>query len=565
MDETTRTVRLDQMGVPRLMFALLRNRFTGTATLPQTVPEPGTRTVWFRGGMPVFTDWVSPQDVLGEVLLHKAMVSPQAYEQALARMARDGGLLGQVLLAAGTLDVRTLSDALREQCHRKLVRAFALREGTSQVVAVEHGRGKGDELAGQVNVLRLIAQGVAAHYDEARIRAEMGAGLAARVVAGPSFAKYKPQFGFRSEDEVALRQLARGTSLEELAVPGTNRKRLVQLVYVLWATQMLVGESDAASLPPPSAAVAPPRPAAAPPRPAPAPSPPARSAPPSAPPPARPSETTKIPEAMLHASPADAAAAAAFEGDLAALEAKVGANAHAFALFDLPLDAERKQIRGRWADLSARFHPDRLGAEGLDHLKPRVEKVFAALSEAHGVLMDAGQRENLRKIVESGVDPSSSTADARVVVRNAIEAEMIAREADKLLKAGSFARALAKYEEALALHAAEAEIQAAAAWCRYQVQERSAAAADAALEVLAAAVAEQPKCARAHYYRALILLGREDEAGARVGLRAALEANPRFTDAERQLRALDLRRKATAPETDPKRKSGLRGLFGRKP
>src|SRR5690606_14835541 len=64
----SKRVRLEEVSVPRLLFALLRQRFSGTLVLEQPPPHPGRRTVWVRGGMPVFTDWVAPSEVLGQVL-----------------------------------------------------------------------------------------------------------------------------------------------------------------------------------------------------------------------------------------------------------------------------------------------------------------------------------------------------------------------------------------------------------------------------------------------------------------------------------------------------------------
>src|SRR5690349_3082060 len=55
----SKQVRIEQVPLARLAFALLHQRFTGTLQLDQ--PEPGgSRTIWISGGMPVFTDWVSP-------------------------------------------------------------------------------------------------------------------------------------------------------------------------------------------------------------------------------------------------------------------------------------------------------------------------------------------------------------------------------------------------------------------------------------------------------------------------------------------------------------------------
>src|SRR5690606_17089251 len=127
-------------------------------------------TIWVRGGMPVFCDWDSPADHLGDMLVAAGVIDVNTLARALTTSADSGRLLGQVLIELGALDAAGRTAALREQCSRKLTRLFAAdaTSGEAIVTAVEHGKGNGDELA-QVNVLGLLFAGVTAHYDEARI------------------------------------------------------------------------------------------------------------------------------------------------------------------------------------------------------------------------------------------------------------------------------------------------------------------------------------------------------------------------------------------------------------
>ena len=145
-DPARRTASIASYGMPRLYFALLRARFTGTLELPQPDPE-GRRTVWLRGGSPVFTDWVSSPDVLGQVLLERGAIDSDTLGRALTRLASDGGRLGQVLLASGAIDGPTLTAALRAQCLRKLVATFALTTGEAAYSPRPHSLGDGDDLA----------------------------------------------------------------------------------------------------------------------------------------------------------------------------------------------------------------------------------------------------------------------------------------------------------------------------------------------------------------------------------------------------------------------------------
>jgi tetratricopeptide (TPR) repeat protein len=192
-----------------------------------------------------------------------------------------------------------------------------------------------------------------------------------------------------------------------------------------------------------------------------------------------------------------------------------------------------------------------LQAKGRGHLRDRVGNVFAALSEAHSVLGDQEQREQLKAQLERGVDPSVAGVDASAAVRAAFEAEVLGREGDRMLKAGKFDRALSKYDEALRMHADEPDFVAAAAWCRYQVAGQDRAAAIAADRALAAVLRDAPALARAHFFRGMVLkdLGRIDDAMGE--LESAIHYDPRLIDAERQLRAL-------------RAGQGGRGLFGKR-
>ncbi|MBC8068878.1 MAG: hypothetical protein IAG13_11140, partial [Deltaproteobacteria bacterium] len=231
----TKPVRIEQVPLARLVFALLHQRFTGTLQLEQ--PEPaGVRTVWLSGGSPVFTDWVSPVHPLGEVLVSERVIRPEDLSLALRVMSQEGGLLGAVLLGLNVVDQPRLNHGLSRQCARKLVETFALREGEIIVTA---GPYDGPELV-RVNSLELIASGVLAHYEVARVEAEMGEALDGRMTTTSALSRYMQHFKLGRDDEPMLAALAAGTTFDALVrLPGITRKRAAQLVFTLWVCQML--------------------------------------------------------------------------------------------------------------------------------------------------------------------------------------------------------------------------------------------------------------------------------------------------------------------------------------
>jgi tetratricopeptide (TPR) repeat protein len=138
-------------------------------------------------------------------------------------------------------------------------------------------------------------------------------------------------------------------------------------------------------------------------------------------------------------------------------------------------------------------------------------------------------------------------------VRAALEADLLAKEGDRFLKAAKFDRALSKFDEALRLQPDEPDFAATATWCRYQLSAQDRNAALTADHELAAVLGRAPALARAHYFRGMVLkdLGRVEAAMAE--LQTAVRHDPRLIDAERQIRVL---RSGQG--------RGARGLFGKR-
>ena len=256
----------------------------------------------------------------------------------------------------------------------------------------------------------------------------------------------------------------------------------------------------------------------------------------------------------------------AFETELAALEAKLAQGAHAFELFGLALSATKRDVRGAWAELSRKFHPDALQSQGRAHLHERVSKVFAALSEAQQQLGDAEQRDKLRAAIERGEhELGKDGQDATARAHAAFQSELLAKEGDKLLRVNRFDRALDRYREAARYDDEDRDLQAAIAWCEYQLSPKAPPDVARVQTVLAKVIADAPRIARAHYFRGFALVDQGKPNAAIEAFRTANQLDPRLIDAERQARALELRVQGpSTPAAAPKKGGGLKGLFGGK-
>jgi tetratricopeptide (TPR) repeat protein len=377
--------------------------------------------------------------------------------------------------------------------------------------------------------------------------------------------RYRTHFRFRPTDEALLGTLLQGTSFDQMVTAGAPALRVGQLIYMLWACQMLRTGMQAQkhAAPPPAARPAPaPKPAAAPPpqtaAPKPAPAPKPAAAPKPAPKPAAAAPASK-PTTRQTPKAGGGADEAEFIAELEKYEKKIADQADAFSLLGLPLSAGRKEIRRTWGDLSKRLHPDGLQAKGLNHLRERVNDVFAALSEAQGVLNDRDKRQELREAIERGDSPKDQ-ADAAAQARAAFESELIAKDADKLLKANRFQQAHDKYLAALELNPGEDDLRAAAAWCVYNLSEKTRRDASAVERILAEIVHDNPRIARAHYFRGMVLRDMGAMEAAIISFEEAHTNDSRLIDAERQARALRIAQGRSASREAPKKK-GLRDWF----
>ncbi len=520
-------VDLRAPGLPRLVFALLRARFSGLLTLPQTEPEAGERTVWFQGGMPIFTDWVSPEDSLGQILVETGQLPEEERDRAVRALdslpptaARER--FGHYLVRRRLLTTAQLRKALRVQCARKLVHCFAVRRGEARVTGGESSEVDEHTLGAQVNALELIFAGITKHYDLGRIAIDMARLFEAPLRIRSSLERYRAHFHFTPADEAVIAAFQSGaTILEAAARSGQSRLRVAQIAYTLWACQMLKGAQTARDTSGAQAVVD-----------------------------ARPAAR----KASIGAGNVDPDRLAEFAAELTRLEAAVAAGGNAFELMGVPWTAGRTEVRAAWHGLSRRFHPDALAHQELGHLRERSAAVFASLNEAYQILSDTRQREELAALLRSGGRPRDRDTPAPTT-QAILESEAIAREADKLLRAGNFERALERYRKAGELSPEDLELRAAIAWCEYQKSPDKAPLRGPTEVTLRGVLARQPRCARAHYFLGLLYMHASDDQAALAAFTSALDLEPEMLDARRQIHAIELRG-STPPVTDP-RSSGL--------
>jgi tetratricopeptide (TPR) repeat protein len=567
----------------------------------------GTSRLWFRDGRPVGAQVFAGFRPLGHMLLQAGLIDIDALSRSLTAMAESGRPQGEILVEMGVISRADVDAKLAEQQGGYFGLIAALEQGgfrfdvAAQVPAWTRGsrlsplRTIVDALerpqAGAlvVSALQPVAAGgvrLASGYAdvEGAFRwTDAERGLVARLFAGATLDAF---FAPSQVQPERARAILAALLLLGLALPASDRG--APTGETLAGLEVEALELDRIDLAPaltpsPQPAVAPMpasppsarRPAlrrderdqgslraAAPapsPGPAPAPTPPAASsvarrsdpaeararrqrllqqamrnmgvgpfgAPRADPsPPPTPSRPAPSPEALSSPTSAEEA----LRGALLAIAPRAREKDY-FARLGIPDTAGKDEVKRAFLAIARQFHPDRFASPALRDLAEVVKDFFTAVNEAYDTLADDRRRAEYLATRKVGAGATREQVEA---------ARLDFEKAEACLRTRDFARARGFYESAVRADP-RPEHQAALAFALLADPQRKDR--DRARALLEEAT-KDPRCDRAAYVAGILARDEGDDGRAERMFRAALQANPRHADAVRELRAVEVRKRA---------------------
>jgi curved DNA-binding protein CbpA len=524
---------------PKVIYALVAHRFTGALTLRQ---DGKSYVLWWRDGAIVDADSAAPEDSLGRVLVTAGLIDAGQVAESLRRMAQNPGMSQLTALAEiKALEGDAVQVAARTGLSCRALRTFALPQADYVAEPQEHQRGEGPALDGRW----LIFKGLRAHYDAARLGHDLAPLEPYAVKLLPGAESGLGLFGFGDEERYVLAYLAKGYwSLPDLvdACVSLPQTAVHSLVYALLACELL-DVKPANSVPrlrkrareqtmDVSAAAA--RaiaggaaPAAMPVR-----------GPASIPPPTPPSTTPPI------ARPASAPEPGLRDAILKKFK-DVEAGADLFTVLELPVTCSGADVKAAYFRLAKTFHPDRAAGLKVEDLRPQIERVFARMSEAFATLGDDAKRAEYRKIQAAGGEEAVRKKELEEEARamKILEAEEHFRLGEMALRRNQFAVALDEFKKALAKNPDEPEHHAMVAWATWMNTSDKTAALQPVKQMFARALELNDKCVPAYFYLGHIYNFQQDYPRAIAQFKRALQLRPGFTDAEREIRLLEMRQR----------------------
>ncbi len=208
-----------------------------------------------------------------------------------------------------------------------------------------------------------------------------------------------------------------------------------------------------------------------------------------------------------------------------------------FEMLEISKNDKGQAVRDAYFEKAKIWHPDRLPPE-LMPLREFADVIFYHLTKAKDTLTDEGKRRDYIRSVEAGGGTPESARQVNAIVESA----MAMQRAEVFLKRHDWQGALDLAEEAAELNPEDPDSMAMKAWCLFQLS-RGKPPFDEQMTLLDGAIERNENHEKAHYYRGMVLKRMGDDKQALRCFRRVININPRHTEAMREVRLANMRKK----------------------
>jgi hypothetical protein len=236
-----------------------------------------------------------------------------------------------------------------------------------------------------------------------------------------------------------------------------------------------------------------------------------------------------------------------------------------FQMLGIAKDAPTTEVQKAFFALAKTWHPDKLPQELMD-VKDQCSKVFARLSEAHNTLTDPQKRQKYMQLVKEG----GATPDEQAQVADVLEAVSEFQKAEFFIKRNDWAKAEEHVRRAYKLDSGQPDYIAALAWIEaLKPENQSEEQTSKRIAMLDEAIKINANCAKAYFYRGMLLKRIDKMPAAYKDFKKAVELDEHNIDAAREVRLYNMRKQPggsippsmRGSQQPPPPKGG--GLFGK--
>jgi len=204
-----------------------------------------------------------------------------------------------------------------------------------------------------------------------------------------------------------------------------------------------------------------------------------------------------------------------------------------------------ERIRDAYYKLVKNYHPD--VNPGADHdTRVKAEEIFTRITSAYETLSQSDKREKY--------DSQEELADLKSQAKYIYEAEMAFKKGVTLLVQRDYAEAEKNIREAVRMNPDEAAYIGAHGWTKYLAAENKSSVLGESVKTLEKAISMNVKIPENHYYLGSIYKHQNDLKNAEKCFQKAIEIEPDYIEAKRELRLINTRKSSARNEKKPEKK-----------
>jgi len=492
---------------PELLSAFYQKKATGVLLLKY---EKIKKIIYIRDGRPIFVKSNLLNECLGRILVREKMITEEELNESVKLMKDSGRQQGTILIEMGAISPHNLKYGLEKQLEIKLYDIFGWPEGEYQFNQKDDFETPITTL--ELSVASLIYEGIKRNYDVGKIEQYLDRYQNQYVHPNPNPALRFQEMLMDEDEENILKSIDGSKTVREMLLSSPiSRERMLRFLFALKSTGMIIiNQYPAGQEAPPPIPVAPP----------------------------------PLPPKMEQRVPAGSPQEGIMPLEDREIKNKivkklsVAKSGTYFDLLGVNQNSTIQEVKKAYISLAKEFHPDRIPNSAGREIRKMAEELFAILTEAHNVLTDEQKRgEYIDKVMQA------SKVDAADDVSRLLAAEGKFQAGEEYLKRRLFSKAAESFKEAIDLYPEEAEYFAHYGWALFQSEPENQEILKKARDAIATAITKNSKLDKAYLFMGYIYKGINRDDLAERQFEKAIQCNPDCTDALRELKLLDMKKR----------------------
>jgi tetratricopeptide (TPR) repeat protein len=188
--------------------------------------------------------------------------------------------------------------------------------------------------------------------------------------------------------------------------------------------------------------------------------------------------------------------------------------------------------------LAKQYHPDRLAISASAEIRMLADEIFGLISLAHDVLTDDARRQSYQEELSMGAKRGVSSEVSKI-----LSAEGLFQKGEVALRKREYAQARQFFEQAVKLCPDEGEFHAYLGWTIFQTDPKNEEMVRLSRDELNQAISLNPKVDKSYLFLGYIYKAMNYKEMAEHEFEKAIQCNPDCTEALRELRLFNMRKK----------------------